>query len=139
MPYIENCPQIAVEKGTHQIPPSGAILIQITDPDGDFVSPYFEPSFEAVYKFRFYDVTAPLWGNNRLLEPITQDQADFLVRILDFALEKDYNVIVHCAAGICRSGAVTEVGAIMGFRAIHDNRMPNVEVKSKMLRALNEL
>lgn len=138
MPKIENCPQFAVEKGTHVISPRDSILIQITDPDSDFVVPYFAPSFKSIYKFRFYDVTSPLWGNNRLLEPITQDQADYLVRILEFALEKEYNVIVHCAAGICRSGAVTEVGVIMGFEAVHDNRLPNVEVKSKMLRVLNE-
>lgn len=136
MPYIENVPQIAVELGTHKLSAKGSILIQITDPTGDFVVPKFKDEFERIDNFRFYDVTEPLYGNNRLLEPITQDQADWIVRLLEFALEKDYNVIVHCAAGICRSGAVTEVGVIMGFIAVHENRLPNVEVKSKMLRSL---
>ena len=136
MPKIENVPQIAVELGTHRLPAKGSILIQITDPDGEFVVPKFKDDFERIDHFRFYDVTAPLWGNDRLLEPITQDQADWIVRILEFALEMDYNVVVHCAAGICRSGAVTEVGVIMGFEAVHENRMPNVEVKSKMMKCL---
>ena len=138
MPKIENVPQIAVELGTHRLPAKGSILIQITDPDGEFVVPKFKDDFEHIVQYKFYDVTAPLWGNDKLLEPITQDQADFLVRILEFALEMDYDVVVHCTAGLCRSGAVTEVGVIMGFDAVHDNRLPNVEVKSKMLRCLNE-
>lgn len=135
MPKIENVPQIAVELGTHRLPAKESVLIQITDPDDEFVVPKFKDDFHKIYKFKFYDVTRPLWGRG-LLEPITQDQADDLVKILKFALEKEYNVVVHCAAGICRSGAITEVGVIMGFEAAHDNRLPNVEVKSKMMRSL---
>lgn len=138
MPKIENVPQIAVELGTHKLPAKGTILIQITDPDGVFVTPKFEDDFHHIEQFKFYDVTEPLWGNDKLLEPITEEQASELAGILDFAREYNYNVLVHCAAGICRSGAVTEVGVIMGFQAVHDNRMPNVEVKSKMLRCLYE-
>ena len=138
MPKIENVPQIAVELGTHRLPAKGSILIQITDPDSEFVVPKFKDDFEHIVQYKFYDVTAPLWGNDRLLEPITQEQAESLVGTLVFAQEYDYDVIVHCAAGLCRSGAVTEVGVIMGFDAVHDNRMPNVEVKSKMMRCLHE-
>ena len=136
MPYIENCSQSAVEKGTHQLTPSDTILIQITDPDSEFVKPHFQAGFAHIYQLRFYDITAPLWGNDRLLEPITEGQAEFLVHILDTALKMRYNILVHCTAGLCRSGAVTEVGVIMGFNAVHDNRIPNVEVKSKMMRVL---
>lgn len=136
MLFIENCPQIAVEKGTHSLPAHTSILIQITDPGNVFVKPFYNECFKEIYRFQFYDVTKPLWGRNCLLEPITEDQADSIVRILDRALEKGYNVIVHCTAGVCRSGAVAEVGKIMGFTPIHENRLPNVEVKSKMLRVL---
>lgn len=136
MIFIENCPQIAVEKGTHRLPANSSILIQITDPESEFVKPFYSENFKEIYKFQFYDVTEPLWGRNCLLEPITEEQANKLVRILDRAMEKGYNVVVHCAAGVCRSGAVTEVGKIMGFTPVHENRLPNVEVKSKMLRCL---
>ena len=47
---------------------------------------------------------------------------------------KDYiNVIVHCAAGLSRSGAVCEVGVVMGFEDIVKWRQPNRMVKNKML------
>lgn len=136
MLYIENCPQIAVERGTHQLPSHHSILVQITDPGSDFVTPKFD-DYAAIHRFKFYDVTEPLYCRG-LIEPITQDQADELVEILLNAMECRYNVIVHCAAGICRSGAVTEVGEIIGFVPVHNNRVPNVEVKNKMLKKLRE-
>lgn len=138
MPKIENCPQIAVEKGTHELSPDNAILIQITDPGNVFVTPKFNTSFLMTYCFQFYDVTTPLWGRGCLLEPITQDQADDIFDILIYALKNNYDVLVHCTAGLCRSGAVVEIGTIMGFEAVHENRIPNVEVKSKLLRAMRE-
>jgi hypothetical protein len=46
------------------------------------------------------------------------------------------NVVVHCFAGICRSGAVTEVGVMMGFEDTGRFRAPNLLVKHRMMRAL---
>lgn len=134
MPQIENTAQFAVECGGHTLGPANTILIQIIDPESEFVIP-FHKNFKQIFQFKFYDVDIPT--NN--IEPITQDQADELVNVLEFALCNDYNVLVHCAAGICRSGAVTEVGTIMGFDAVHDNRMPNVAVKSRMLKRLRRM
>ena len=46
------------------------------------------------------------------------------------------NVMVHCHAGICRCGAVTEVGTMMGFTATEKFRMPNLRVKHRMMKVL---
>lgn len=138
MPKIENQSMINILTGAHSLEARNSILIQITDPDRDFVEPYFKGDFIKIYQFKFYDVTQPLWGRGCLLEPITQDQADEIFDILLNAYDIGVDVLVHCYAGLCRSGAVVEVGTIMGFEAVHENRIPNVEVKSKLLRALRE-
>ena len=46
------------------------------------------------------------------------------------------NVVVHCVAGVCRSGAVAEVGVMMGFRDAEAFRSPNLLVKHKMMKCL---
>ena len=46
------------------------------------------------------------------------------------------NVVVHCHAGVCRSGAVAEVGIAMGFQDTGVFRAPNLMVKHKLLNAL---
>jgi hypothetical protein len=48
-------------------------------------------------------------------------------------------VIVHCVAGVCRSGAVCEVGVIMGFDDTEVFRSPNLLVKHKMMKVLGWL
>jgi hypothetical protein len=46
------------------------------------------------------------------------------------------NVIVHCHAGVCRSGAVCEVGVMLGFNDTEVFRSPNLLVKHRMMRKL---
>jgi len=59
-----------------------------------------------------------------------------LVDLLQYALDNSMNVVVHCHAGICRSGAVTEVATMMGFTATERLRIPNLLVKHKMMKVL---
>ena len=44
--------------------------------------------------------------------------------------------MVHCHAGICRSGAVVEIGSMLGFTATDRFRQPNLRVKHKMMKVL---
>lgn len=67
---------------------------------------------------------------------ISDDQAKEIVRLLQHALDNSMNVVVHCHAGICRSGAVVEVGTMMGFTPINRFRLPNMRVKHKMMQVL---
>jgi hypothetical protein len=99
----------------------------------EFPEPKYK--FNNVHQFQFLD----LEENDTCIEPemkITDDQAKSLVLILKQALLNRSNVIVHCVAGVCRSGAVTEVGIIMGFDDTEDFRSPNLLVKHKMMDVL---
>jgi hypothetical protein len=49
------------------------------------------------------------------------------------------NVVVHCHAGVCRSGAVCEIGVMLGFNDTEAFRSPNLLVKHRMMRTLGWL
>lgn len=129
--FIVNVAAADVANGTHPDPGHNSVLIQIGDPCGWFPTPKFS-EFKETYKFEFLDT------NNEDDEfAFTDEQAVSIAYILNNALFNGYNVIVHCVAGICRSGAVCEVGCIMGFDTIDGyHRIPNVVVKSKLLKAI---
>ena len=59
-----------------------------------------------------------------------------IANLLQYALSNRMNVVVHCHAGVCRSGAVAEVGITMGFHDTGVFRAPNLMVKHKLLNAL---
>jgi predicted protein tyrosine phosphatase len=132
MPTITNYSLEDILECNYQV--SGkTTLIQIVDPESDFPE-VFKNQFENIYKFRFLDIEEDdrhvrEWG-------ISDEQAECLVRILKEALADSVNVIVHCHAGICRSGAVVEVGTIMGFEDCRKFRQPNLLVKYKMMKVL---
>ena len=67
---------------------------------------------------------------------INETACKLLVQHLELALEQNMNVIVHCHAGICRSGAVAEVGIMMGFEDTKTHRIPNLLVKFNMMKFL---
>lgn len=67
---------------------------------------------------------------------MSEEQAQQSAEILKNAYANEYNVIVHCIVGLCRSGAVAEVGVMMGFEDTGAYRHPNIYVKSSLMRAL---
>lgn len=129
MPFIENVSLANVKAGYHYDPGPSGILIQIVNPDADFPPPAF--SFGDVHRFRFADTGTP--GP----DAIQEEDAEALVRILRDALSANRSIIVHCHAGVCRSGAVAEVGCLMGFQETGAFRAPNLLVKGRLLVALN--
>ena len=70
-------------------------------------------------------------------DKITLQQAEKLVMLLQRAVAQEMNVIVHCNAGICRSGAVCEIGVMLGMKDKKFYRNPNLLVKSLMMKSLN--
>jgi protein tyrosine phosphatase len=52
-----------------------------------------------------------------------------LAKILLEAKRDRSNVIVHCHAGVCRSGAVAQAGIDIGFQDTEVFRSPNLRVK----------
>ncbi len=131
MPWIQNVSLRDIEEGSHKHS-SETILIQIVDPAMQFPTP--KRQFLWTHQFKFLD----LEKHDKFGEEfkITKEQANTLVRILQEALENGKNVVVHCVAGVCRSGAVAEVGIILGFKDTNAYRSPNLLVKHSMLRAL---
>lgn len=133
MPWIENVALADIPKGFHHDAGINAMLIQIVDPDMEFPEPKHQ--FKEVHQFKFLDVEA----DDKVLDEsmrCTQEQANELVRLLQHAMEHRMNVVVHCHAGVCRSGAVCEVGVMMGFNDTERFRSPNLLVKHQMMKAL---
>jgi protein tyrosine phosphatase len=90
--------------------------------------------FKEVHQFEFLDLEKnDPWGEEF---KITDLQAEQLVALLEKAMLHRMNVIVHCVAGVCRSGAVCEIGVMMGFDDTEVFRSPNLLVKHKMMKQL---
>ena len=130
--WIENVARDDIKNGWHSDLGPNCVLIQIADPAGTFPTPKKE--FRKIYQFEFLDVE----DKDDFPEEakISDEDAAALVSILKEALDNGRNVIVHCHAGICRSGAVVEVATMMGFTATERFRQPNLRVKHKMMKAL---
>lgn len=131
-PWIQNVSKADVEKGHHIDPGINAMLIQIVCPATFFPEPKYQ--FREVHQFEFLDLEEnDSWGEEF---KVTDDQAKQLVDLLRHALDNRMNVVVHCVAGVCRSGAVCEIGVMMGFRDTEVFRAPNLMVKHKMMKVL---
>lgn len=130
MSWIANVSLSDIIRGHHYDPGSNSMLISIVDPDMESPTPLYP--FEEVHRFRFLDIEEP----DHPLAITTQD-ANKIAQLLKRALDKRMNVVVHCVAGVCRSGAVAEVGVILGFDDTETFRSPNLLVKKALLRALN--
>lgn len=130
--WIENVSRADVVNGTHTDMGVNAMLIQISDPASFF--PDAKHNFKEVHQFEFLD--AEDQDDYPEEAKISDSQASELVELLRYALDKHMNVLVHCHAGICRSGAVVEVGSMMGFTPTERFRQPNLRVKNKMMKTL---
>lgn len=132
--WIQNVSKQDVNLGWHMDAGPNAMLIRIQDPATEFGNIHHKDMFKEVHEFEFLDAE----DGDRFPEEtmISDEQAEKLVALLQHALDKSMNVVVHCHAGICRSGAVVEVGKMMGFTPADRYRQPNLRVKHKMMKAL---
>lgn len=131
-PWIGNFSLADVRRGLNYDAGFNSMLIQIVDPCMEFPQP--EHSFREIHQFEFLDLEEKdQWGHEF---KITDDQARRIVELLQHALENKMNVVVHCVAGVCRSGAVCEVGVMLGFRDAGTFRSPNLMVKHKLMMVL---
>ena len=133
MPWIENVALMDIPKANHHNAGENSMLIQIVDPAMEFPTPLHK--FKETHRFEFLDIEANDYTIDEAFR-CSDEQAAELVRLLQHALEKRMNVVVHCHAGVCRSGAVCEVGVIMGFDDTEAFRSPNLLVKHKMMKVL---
>jgi len=137
MPKIENCSWADFLRGNHRINPIGTIAIQIVDP-GDTPPEPAEDVFHSRHVFEFLDAEAPtqFFSEEKL---ISNEHAEDIASILVSALNEDRDVLVHCVAGMCRSGAVVEVAEMIGFDKCFRYRHPNARVKSKLMHQFDLL
>ena len=133
MPFIENVAAADVPQRWHHDAGENSMLIQIMDP-----CPSWWPDpmhkFKEAHRFEFLDAE----DRDGFPEEakISDGQAQEIVALLQRALDNKMNVVVHCMAGLCRSGAVAEVGVMMGFQETDRTRIPNIRVKHKLMRVL---
>ena len=133
MPWIENVAASDIPTGFHHAAGPNSMLISIVDPAS--WRPEAKHEFKERHNFEFLDVERDHHVDDEAMK-CSQEQADELVRLLQHALDNRMNVVVHCFAGICRSGAVCEVGVMMGFDDVGRWRSPNLLVKHRMMRVL---
>lgn len=133
MPFIENISLIDVKNGWHYDASPNSVLIQIVDNDMTFPTPKY--NFKEVHQFKFLDEEHPERIINKEFTACTYAEAQQIVEILLRALANQSNVIVHCHAGICRSGAVAQFGVDIGFQDTEKYRQPNLLVKSLLNQA----
>ena len=130
--WIQNVALADIHKGNHIFVGENSMLNQIVDPAMEFPTPAYK--FKEVHQFEFLDLEKDdPWGEEF---KITDEQAQALVKLLQHAYANHMDVIVHCVAGVCRSGAVAEVGIMMGFQDTESFRSPNLLVKHKMMKVL---
>ena len=121
-----------IHLGHHSNLGENTMLIRIQDPATEFKPTKY--NFKEVYCFEFLDAEDDDGFPDEC--KVSDSQANELVMLLSHAMEKNMNVMVHCHAGVCRSGAVVEVGTMMGFTATERLRIPNMRVKHKMMQVL---
>ena len=132
-PWIQNIALADVASGFHIDAGINAMLIQIVDPAMEFPKPKHE--FREIHQFEFLDLERDDMPDAEEFK-ITDEQAATIAELLKTAFDRKMNVIVHCVAGVCRSGAVAEVGVMMGFRDTEAYRQPNLLVKHKLMKHL---
>ncbi len=134
MPFIQNVPLMDIPDGFHKTPTNGGVLIQILDNDAtNFPTPAFK--FHEIHQFKFLDIEENVVPIDPAMK-FSDEQAEQIAKILTDALKNNKDVIVHCHAGVCRSGAVCEVGVMIGFDDTGRFRAPNLLVKKKLMNAL---
>lgn len=130
--WIQNVSRREVAAGTHIPVGEHTVLIQIADPATEFPQPVAR--FLSVHQLEFLDVEEHQHEFSDFM--ISDSQAAQIISILKTALENGHNVLVHCVAGMCRSGAIAEVGVMMGFTDTFRDRRPNLLVKKKLMKQL---
>ena len=138
MPWIANYGEAYVEQMTLGTPPAAGeatdpiVCISITEPGRVARLP---KGFAAVLRLGFQDYD----GRRKHPDSAVLFDARMAAQLARFARKhRGSNIVVHCAAGISRSGAVVEA-LLEAFREYEDHgwpRHPNGHVKTILKRAL---
>ena len=132
MGWIQNVSMQRIKDGDHMKPGRNSMLIQVVDPAYLFPTP--KHKFKETYQYQFLD----LEEDDKFYEEakITPEIAFDIIWNLTWAVKCDMNVVVHCHMGHCRSGAICEVGVMMGLKDLGFYRNPNTLVKKELMNIL---
>lgn len=136
MPWIGNYSFSDILNGRHPFEAGRTVLIRIADMGHIFKDSdvKLREGFASIHNFRFQDLEPKEVHDTTQYGEMVPVQAVIMHDILWHALDEGNNVIVHCAAGMCRSGAVAEVGVMMGFDDLKRPRAPNMHVKKLLMK-----
>ena len=126
--FIQNVSMQNIQDGWHYDAGPNSMLIQIVGPDMKHPDPKYP--FKEIYKYKFLDI------EDGSPEGPLPHHALSIVENLKHAKENHMNVIVHCVAGICRSGAVVAAGVFMGFEDTGTYRQPNLLLKHLLFKEI---
>lgn len=126
--FITNVSRQEIIEGQHEDAGENSMLIQIDDFDGNLPMP--KKDFKVTLGFLFDDT------EEEGPRSISDRTAEYIADALRYALDNNMNVVVHCYAGICRSGAVVDVGVELGFNPPDRMRIPNTLVRNKLRKKL---
>ena len=131
--FCENVSRQDIKQGLHINPlVKKTYLIQISDIGCKQPKVLYENLFSDKLRLNFDDIEDELDFNS-----ITDYQADKIAEFLNKAKQNNANIVVHCHAGICRSGAVVEAAMSVGYSDIEGRvRIPNTLVKRKVMSVL---
>jgi predicted protein tyrosine phosphatase len=142
MPWIANRPEYAIRDS---FPAPGCAIISITEARRDPKDLPRLPGYDSILRLTFDDfdpivhrLEGIIMGVGPAEEAVTftREHAKAIVAFVD--ANKDKNLIVHCAAGISRSGAVVE--ALLQAHPEYEDkgwaRKPNGHILSWMKREL---
>lgn len=129
----ENVSRLDILEGNHiSVQCSPTYLIQISDVCKRQPIPKFEEYFKSILRLNFDDVEDE---SNKFC--ISDYQAQQIANFILKARSDNADIVVHCLAGICRSGAVVEAAMSVGYTdAVNRNRIPNTLVKRKLMQCL---
>jgi predicted protein tyrosine phosphatase len=137
MSWIANVGEAAAEQWTDT---EGVVCISISEPGRKVKLPKFLDVIRE--QFQDYDKTAPDGVTPRKYPEtavfMTPTQAARISRFARKHRDEGRSILVHCAAGISRSGAIAEA-LLQAFPEYEDRgwmRHPNGHVRSLMKRAL---
>lgn len=129
---IQNVSYEDIEDQNYKFTKDNCALIQIVDADTEFPDPRDE--FKNISRYIFAD--SEIGDPNHETSGITKSQAANIIRDLNWAKIHNMDVIVHCMAGLCRSGAVVEAAIAMGFEDPETFRAPNIAVAHMLMQEL---
>jgi predicted protein tyrosine phosphatase len=131
--WIQNAAWQDIKTGNHRSPGDNSMWISIVDPCMEHATPVH--AFSEIHQFEFLDIEEKDFSMDESFR-CSPEQAARIVNLLLHAQENQMNVVVSCVAGVCRSGAVTEVGVMLGFEDTNRFRCPNLLVKKLMMQNL---